>query len=111
MSALRGLAQLKVARSSHVTEHGTEPTGDELAAATGFTDGQLESLLAMELTPRGLEEPVSDDYGATATFGQTMPDPAGDRRRPRCDRRRAGQTDRGSGAGEAPRSSCQAPIP
>jgi RNA polymerase sigma factor (sigma-70 family) len=73
--ALRGLAQIKAARRDHLRDHGAQPTSGELAVATGFTAAQLDSLLAIELMPRGLEESLSADDGTTATFGQLLPDP------------------------------------
>jgi RNA polymerase primary sigma factor len=73
--AQRGLAKLKAARREHMREHGAEPTTAELASATGFTDQQLASLLAIEMAPRGLEEPLSADSGDTSMFGETIPDP------------------------------------
>jgi RNA polymerase sigma factor (sigma-70 family) len=75
--ALRGLALIRAVRRDHVRDHGCEPSNGELAAATGFTAGQLDSLLAIEQTPRGIEEPLSTTDGAPATtFGQTVADPA-----------------------------------
>jgi RNA polymerase primary sigma factor len=74
--AVRGLAQVDSARRDHVTAHGVEPTKAQLAAATGFTRAQLESLLAINRTPRSFEEPVGAvEGGATATFGEMVADP------------------------------------
>ena len=73
--ALRGLALINSARRDHVRDHGSEPTSAELASATGFTRTQLDSLRAIELTARGLEEHLSADDGTTATLGQTIADP------------------------------------
>jgi RNA polymerase sigma factor (sigma-70 family) len=73
--ARRGLAKLKAARTDHLRRHGTEATTAQLASATGFSDEQLASLLAIEMAPRGLEEPLSSDSGDTSMFGQTIPDP------------------------------------
>jgi RNA polymerase sigma factor (sigma-70 family) len=58
-----------------VQVHGAEPTSAELAAATGFTRGQLDSLLAIDRTPRSFDEPLRADEGATATFGDMLADP------------------------------------
>lgn len=74
--AVRGLAQVRAARRDHVQAHGAEPTGAQLAAATGFTRAQLDSLLALERPPRSLEEPLRADQGTTATFGEMVPDPS-----------------------------------
>jgi RNA polymerase primary sigma factor len=72
--AVRGLAQIKSARREHLESNGVEPTIEELSRATGFTSGQLESLQAIDRTPRGMEERLSE--GATATVGDTIADPA-----------------------------------
>jgi RNA polymerase sigma factor (sigma-70 family) len=72
--ALRSLALINTARRDHVREHGREPTSAELASATGLTAAQLDSLLATELTPRGLEEPLSADDDTAATFGEMISD-------------------------------------
>jgi RNA polymerase primary sigma factor len=72
--AVRGLARIREARSDHMQGHGAEPTRAELAAATGFTRAQLDSLLAAQRTPRSLDEPLAGDQG-TATFGEMVADP------------------------------------
>jgi RNA polymerase sigma factor (sigma-70 family) len=72
--ALRGLALIKAARSELEREHGREPTIAELASATGFTVAQLESLLAIELAPRALDEPLSAGDGTAESFGETIAD-------------------------------------
>jgi RNA polymerase primary sigma factor len=77
--ALRSLAVVRTARRDHVRDHGRDPTRNELAAMTGFTFAQLDMLLAVELTPRGLEEPLSADDAMTATFAQTIADPRAER--------------------------------
>jgi RNA polymerase sigma factor (sigma-70 family) len=73
--AVRGLAQVNAARRDHVQAHGTEPTSAELAAATGLGRAQLDSLLAIDRTPRSFEEPLGTDEGTTATFGDMVADP------------------------------------
>ena len=73
--AARGLARVKAARREHLQAKGAEPTKAELAAATGFTRPQLESLLAVERTPRSFDEPMGADDGTTATFGEMVADP------------------------------------
>jgi RNA polymerase sigma factor (sigma-70 family) len=72
--AVRGLAQVRAARRDHLQANGEDPTKVQLAAATGFTRAQLDSLLAVERTPRSLEEPLGADEGATATFGEMVED-------------------------------------
>jgi RNA polymerase primary sigma factor len=73
--AVRGLAEIRRARAEYVHAHGAEPTTEELSSASGFTPGQLASLLAAERIPRGFEEPRSADEGSTATVGETIIDP------------------------------------
>jgi RNA polymerase primary sigma factor len=77
--AVRGLAQVKAAHRDHLEAYGAEPTRAELAAATGFTRAQLDSLLAVERTPRGFEEALGDEEGGTATFGERIEDPRAER--------------------------------
>jgi RNA polymerase sigma factor (sigma-70 family) len=72
--AVRALARVKAARREHVQAHGAEPTAAELAAATGFSQAQLDSLLAIERMPRSFEEPLGADETASA-FGETVADP------------------------------------
>jgi RNA polymerase sigma factor (sigma-70 family) len=74
--AVRGLARIRAARGEHLRAHGVEPTTEQLSQETGFASAQLESLLATERTPRGMEERFSPDEGATATVGDTIVDPA-----------------------------------
>jgi RNA polymerase sigma factor (sigma-70 family) len=72
--ALRGLARVKEARSSFVQEHSRQPSLDELAEAADLPRGNVESLLSIERTPRGLEEPTGGEDGS-ATLGDLLPDP------------------------------------
>jgi RNA polymerase primary sigma factor len=74
--AVRGLAQVNAARREHLQAHGTEPTIAELAAATGLGRAQLDSLLAIDRTPRSFEEPLGSDEGSTVTFGELVADPS-----------------------------------
>jgi RNA polymerase primary sigma factor len=73
--AARGLAQIRTARREHLQVNGSEPTTDELTLATGLTAEQVESLQAIERTPRGMEERLSADGETTATVGDTIIDP------------------------------------
>jgi RNA polymerase primary sigma factor len=77
--AVRGLAQVRSARRDHVQAYAAEPTPAELAAATGFSRAQLDSLLAIDRTPRSFEEPLGTDEVATATFGEMVADPGAER--------------------------------
>lgn len=74
--AVRGLAQMRAARSEHLQTHGAEPTNEELSSATGLTRTQLENLQATERTPRCMEERLSRDKETTATVGDTIIDPS-----------------------------------
>ena len=73
--AARGLARVNAARRSHAQAHGAEPTLAQLADATGFSRAQLDSLLALDRTPRSFDEPLRADDGGAATFGETVADP------------------------------------
>ena len=72
---LRGLARIKEARAKHLQDHGREPSITELVTATGPARKQVESLIAIERTPRGLDEPVSGEEGATGTLQDLVEDP------------------------------------
>ena len=78
--AVRGLARLRAAHRDYMDAHAGEPTADQLAVATGFTRVQVESLLAVERSPRGLDDPMGvDEEGVPLTLGSTLADPdAGD---------------------------------
>ena len=77
--AVRGLARVKAARRDLLEASGADPTEEELAAATGFTRSQLDSLLAIDRMPRSLEQPLGADGGTTATFGETVADPGAEK--------------------------------
>jgi RNA polymerase primary sigma factor len=73
--AVRGLAQIRATRREHLAAHAAEPTTDELAAATGFTRVQLDSLLAVERTPLRLDELLDPDEGeGQTTLADTIAD-------------------------------------
>jgi len=73
--ALRQLARVNDVRREHLQAHGREPSTTELAAATGFTTEQIESLITFERPARGLEESVRGEDGTAGTFGDLVPDP------------------------------------
>ncbi len=77
--AVRGLAQVKAARRDLLEASGAEPTEAELAAATGLTRPQLDSLLAIDRRPRSFEQPLGADEGTTATFGDMVADPGAEK--------------------------------
>jgi RNA polymerase primary sigma factor len=73
--AVRALAQIRGARREHLRAHGTDPTASQLSAATGFSQAQVDSLLAVDQVPRSFEEPMGSDESTPATFGETIADP------------------------------------
>jgi RNA polymerase primary sigma factor len=77
--AVRELAHIKAARRAHLQAHGVEPTTAELGAATGLTRAQIDSLLAIDRTPRSFEEPLSAEEGTAGTFGETVADPGAEK--------------------------------
>lgn len=72
--AARMLAQIKQARREHHQAHRREPSIAELVELTGLTSEQIERLLVSERAPRGLDEALFDDEGAT-TVGDLVADP------------------------------------
>jgi RNA polymerase primary sigma factor len=74
--AVRALARIRTARSEYLRTHGAEPSEAELSRATGLTPAQLESLEAIERTPRGMEEQLSGAGDAAPTVGDAIADPA-----------------------------------
>jgi RNA polymerase primary sigma factor len=74
--AVRSLARIRSARREHLQTHRSEPTIEDLSRATGFTPRQVDSLLATERIPRGLEEPVDPSEETAMTVGETIADPA-----------------------------------
>ncbi|HEX8855298.1 MAG TPA: sigma-70 family RNA polymerase sigma factor [Thermoleophilaceae bacterium] len=73
--ALRQLARVKDARSECLRSRGHEPTLVELAGDTGFSKSQVESLLAVERPPRGLDDPRHGDGGSSDPLVETVADP------------------------------------
>ena len=73
--AQRGLARVRDARSEHQQAHAQEPSSGDLAASTGLPREQVESLLAVERAPRGLEEPHVHDDGPPGTLEEAIADP------------------------------------
>jgi RNA polymerase primary sigma factor len=85
--ALRQLARVKDARRTHLQAHGREPSTADLAETTGFTREQVENLVAVERTPRALEEPIGDGGDTDAWFGDLLADPGAEDEYERVDRR------------------------
>jgi RNA polymerase primary sigma factor len=65
--AIRSLTRIREARR----DYEREPSRAELATATGFSPDQVDSLLALEQSPRGLEEPAAEG----ATLAELIADP------------------------------------
>jgi RNA polymerase primary sigma factor len=77
--ALRQLSQLKRAHGEYVSEHGREPTGNELAVSTGLTHAQVADMLALERVPQSMDEAIQGAEGDLGAFGELLADPlAGD---------------------------------
>jgi RNA polymerase primary sigma factor len=73
--AVRSLARIRAARRDHLQSHRSEPTIEDLSHATGLTPDQVDSLLATERIPRGLEESVAPSEETAMTVGETIADP------------------------------------
>ena len=73
--AVRDLSHLRTARNDYLQRDGKEPTSEELSAATGLASAQVESLLATERMPRGIEDQSSADDASSPTIGETIVDP------------------------------------
>lgn len=73
--AARELSRLRRARNESLQRDGREPTAEELSTATGLAPRQVESLLATERMPRGLEDRLSADDPSSPTVGETIVDP------------------------------------
>ncbi len=73
--ALRHLAALQRAHGDYLRQHGYEPTGEQLATATGLTHAQVGDLLALERIPQSMDEPVQGSGGELGAFGELVADP------------------------------------
>jgi DNA-directed RNA polymerase sigma subunit (sigma70/sigma32) len=73
--ALRQLATVKHARHDLEQSHHWEPSREEIANSTGYTQEQLDSLTCVELSPRSLDEPLQADDGAGGTLAELLADP------------------------------------
>lgn len=76
--ANRQLARLRDARRRLNRAGRQEPSIDELAASSALTPSSIERLLAVERTPRALEEALDSEDGLGATLGELLADPAGE---------------------------------
>jgi RNA polymerase primary sigma factor len=73
--AARALALIRAVRREYVQTNGVEPKNADLTSATGYTPAQLDSLQAIERTPRGMDERLSADEDVTSTVGDMVIDP------------------------------------
>src|SRR2546421_8339924 len=73
--AARELSQIRKARNEYLQGQGKEPTTEELSLVTSLASAHIESLLATERMPRGLEERVRADDASSPTVGETIVDP------------------------------------
>lgn len=77
--ALRHLAQLKRTHGEFVAAHGREPSGAELAKATGLSQAHVHELLAVERVPQSMDAPPPGREAEVGAFGELLLDPlAGD---------------------------------
>ncbi len=77
--ALRQLSRLKRAHREHLAQHGREPSGNELAEATGLSHAQVGEMLALERVPMSMDEPARDSEGGElGAFGELLADPLAD---------------------------------
>ena len=77
--AARDLAHIRRAQDESVQTRGREPTTEELGAATGLARPHVESLLATERMPRGLDDRLRTTDGSSRTIGETLVDPDAER--------------------------------
>jgi RNA polymerase primary sigma factor len=73
--ALRQLARVKDAHRDHLQARGMEPSSADLAARSGLTRRQVETLAAVDRAPRRFEEPIARDEEVVGTFGELVRDP------------------------------------
>jgi RNA polymerase sigma factor (sigma-70 family) len=73
--AARDLSHIRAVRNEYLQRRGREPTGEELGAATGLAPAPIESLLATERMPRGIEDRLRADDPSSPTVGETIADP------------------------------------
>jgi RNA polymerase sigma factor (sigma-70 family) len=73
--AARHLVHLKRARLEYQQTHRREPSVGDLADATELPREQVESLIAIERAPRGLDERLPGEDATAASFAQRLADP------------------------------------
>jgi RNA polymerase primary sigma factor len=73
--AARRLVRVKRARSRYQQSHGREPSLADLVTASDLPRKQIEDLIAIERTPRRLDQGLPGDDGASETFADGLSDP------------------------------------
>jgi RNA polymerase sigma factor (sigma-70 family) len=73
--AARRLVRLKRARGQYQQAHGREPSTADLATAADLPREQVEDLIAIERTPRRLDERFPGDDEASPTLADGLADP------------------------------------
>src|SRR5919199_6002909 len=73
--ALRQLARVGDAHRQVVRETGREPGRTQLAERAGLSGEQVDNLLAVDRSPRSIDEPVSGDEGQIGALGELLADP------------------------------------
>ena len=73
--ALRQLARVRDVHRQVVRETGREPGRAQLAERAGLSGEQVDTLLAVDRSPRSIDEPVSGDDGQIGALGELLADP------------------------------------
>ena len=73
--AVRQLTRVRNARREHVRAHGKEPTSSEVAADTGLSRVQVDSLIVADRRAQALDEPLPRLEGGGGTYGELLADP------------------------------------
>lgn len=77
--AVRQLAEVRSARSTHLAQRGSDPSAEELSRLTGLARGHIERLQATERVAWSLEAPARADGGSAGTVGDRIADPYAER--------------------------------
>ncbi|MEA2333383.1 MAG: polymerase primary sigma factor [Thermoleophilaceae bacterium] len=85
--ALRQLARVRQAHRDHLQAAGHEPTTTDLARRSSLPRERVESLIAVDRTPRALEEPLGGDEDRGGMLGDMLSDPRAQDDYERVDRR------------------------
>ncbi len=73
--ASRELAHIRRTRNEHLQSAGREITTHELSVVTGLPVAHVESLLATDRVPRGIEDRLCTEDPFSPTIGETLADP------------------------------------